>query len=385
MAPGIYFRLLLVGYFKGLSSERGIAWRAADSLALREFLGLKVSESPPDHSTISRTRRLIDVVTHEAVFEWVLKRIAVSGLLRGKTIGIDATTLEANAALRSIVRRDSEQGYEEFLMELAKASGIETPRREDLAKLDRKRTGKGSNRQWKHPHDADARITRMKDGRTHLEHKAEHAVDLETGAIVAVTVEGADQGDTTTMVETLIEAAENIEQVMPEDGEIKEEVADKGYHSTSTMKDFKALDLRSYVSEPDRGGRKWKGDIKGRDAVYANRRRVRGECGRRLLRMKGERLERPFAHLYRTGGMRRTEVRGHSNVIKRLLIQAGAFNLGMVLRKQVGAGTPRGLQAQVLRAMLLVFGLFNATKQLIGEILGNFLGSHSGMGEPPRL
>ena len=158
------------------------------------------------------------------------------------------------------------------------------------------------------------------------------------------------------------------------DGAIQEVVADKGYHSTATMKEFKALDLRSYVSEPDRGGRKWKGDLEGRDAVYANRRRVRGERGRRLLRMRGERLERPFAHLYRTGGLRRTEVRGHSNVLKRLLIQAGAFNLGMLLRKQVGAGTPRGLQAQVLRAMLLVFGLVNATKQLIGEIVGTFLG-----------
>ena len=271
------------------------------------------------------------------------------------------------------VRRDSGEGYEEFLKGLAQASGVETPTRQELVKLDRKRKKKGSNQEWKHPHDPDSRITKMKDGRTHLGYKAEHAVDLETGAIVAVTVQGADQGDTTTMVETLIEAAENIEQVMPEDGEIKEVVADKGYHSTSTMKDFKALDLRSYVSEPDRGRRKWKGDIKGRDAVYANRRRVRGERGRRLLRMRGERLERPFAHLYRTGGMRRTEVRGHSNVTKRLLIQAGAFNLGMVLRKQVGAGTPRGLQAQVLRAMLLVFGLFNATKQLIGE-MGNFLG-----------
>ena len=180
------------GISKG--SERGIAWRASDSLGLREFLGLKVSESPSDHSTISRTRRLIDVATHEAVFDWVLKRIGASGLLRGKTIGIDATTLEANAALRSLVRRDSEQGYEEFLMELAKASGIETPRREDLAKLDRKRTGKGSNRVWKHSHDAEARITRMKDGRTHLAHKAEQAVDLETGAIVSVTVQGADRG-----------------------------------------------------------------------------------------------------------------------------------------------------------------------------------------------
>ena len=180
------------------------------------------------------------MATHEAVFDWVLKRIGASGLLRGKTIGIDATTLEANAALRSIVRRDSEQGYEEFLMELAKASGIETPRREDLAKLDRKRTGKGSNRVWKHPHDADARITRMKDGRTHLAHKAEHAVDLETGAIVSVTVQGADRGDTQTMVKTLTEAAEKVEQALPEGRGIEEVVADKGYHSTQRMVDLDA-------------------------------------------------------------------------------------------------------------------------------------------------
>ena len=236
-----------------------------------------MSESPSDHSTISRTRRLIDVATHEAVFDWVLKRIGASGLLRGKTIGIDATTLEANAALRSIVRRDSEQGYEEFLMELAKASGIETPRREDLAKLGRKRTGKGSDRVWKHPHDAEARITRMKDGRTHLAHKAEQAVDLETGAIVSVTVQGADRGDTQTRVKTLTEAAEKVEQALPEGRGIEEGVADKGDHSTQPMVDLDAVGLRSYVSEPRRGKRRWPGDRQGQEAVYANRRRLRGE------------------------------------------------------------------------------------------------------------
>ncbi len=222
-----------------------------------------MSESPSNHSTISRTRRLIDVATHEAVFDWVLKRIGASGLLRGKTIGI--------------VRRDSEQGYEEFLMELAKASGIETPRREDLAKLDRKRTGKGSNRVWKHPHDAEARITRMKDGRTHLAHKAEQAVDLETGAIVSVTVQGADRGDTQTRVKTLTEAAEKVEQALPEGRGIEEGVADKGDHSTQPMVDLDAVGLRSYVSEPRRGKRRWPGDRQGQEAVYANRRRLRGE------------------------------------------------------------------------------------------------------------
>src|SRR6266496_1129250 len=201
-------RLLLIGYFEGLDSERGIAWRAADSLALRSFLGLGLDEIPPDHSTISRTRRLIAVETHEVVFGWVLARLAEAGLLKGKTIGVDATTLEANAALRSIVRRDTGEGYQEFLRRLAQESSISTPTREQLARLDRKRAKKGSNQEWAHPHDPEARITKMKDGRTHLAHKAEHAVDLETGAVVAVVLAAADEGDTTTIVETAIEAAD---------------------------------------------------------------------------------------------------------------------------------------------------------------------------------
>ena len=216
LPPGRYFRLLLIGYFEGLDAERAIAWRAADSFALREFLGLVLPEAPPDHSTISRTRRLIDLETHEAVFTWMLQRLADAGLVKGKTVGIDATTLEANAALRSIVRRDTGESYQDFLTKLAQASGIETPTRADLARIDRKRKKKGSNDDWTHPHDPDAKITKMKDGRTHLAHKAEHAVDLETGAIVGVTVQDADDGDTTTSIETLIEAAEQIEAVRPD-------------------------------------------------------------------------------------------------------------------------------------------------------------------------
>jgi transposase len=213
LPPGIYFRLLLIGYFEGIDSERGIAWRAADSLALRDFLGLDLHEAAPDHSTISRTRRLIAVETHRTVFTWVAQCLGNAGLIKGKTFGLDATTLEANAALRSIVRRDTGEGYEEFLTRLANASGIGTPTRGDLARLDRKRKKKGSNDDWTHPHDPDAKITKMKDGRTHLAHKAEHAIDLETGAIVGVTVQGADEGDTTTIQETLPEAAEQLEAV----------------------------------------------------------------------------------------------------------------------------------------------------------------------------
>lgn len=356
LAPGRYFRLLMLGFFEEIESERGIAWRAADSLSVRAFLGLELDEAPPDHSTISRTRRLIDVETHQAVFSWIVERLSQAGLVNGKTVGVDATTLEANAALRSIVRRDTGESYGEFLMRLAKASGIATPTREDLARLDRNRPKKGSNDDWTHPHDPDARITKMKDGRTHLAHKAEHAVDLETGAVVAVTIQPADRGDTETVKDTLITAVENVEKLKPDSDGVRELVADKGYHSNDLLKDLREMGIRTYISEPARGRRNWHNDNAARDAVYANRRRIRGKRGRRLLRQRGERLERPFAHAYETGGLRRVYLRGHLNILKRVLIHVAALNLGLLMRVLVGVGTPRSLQGRLcaLSARLLI-------------------------------
>ena len=347
--PPVYFRMLFIGYFEGLDSERGIAWRVADSLALREFLGYALTQKTPDHSSVSRTRRLIDLETHTEVFQWVVTTLALEGLVKGKTIGVDATTLEANAALRTIVRRDTGETYQEFLVRLARASGIETPTRADLARLDRKRKGKGSNKDWTHPHDPDARIARMKDGRTHLAHKAEHAVDMETGALVAVTLQGADRGDTDTIERTVSEADAAIKQAAEEpdaerkmsDRPVAELVADKGYHSNETMREFNTETTRTYISEPERGRRKWEGKSQDQRAVYANRRRIRGRRGRELMRKRGELIERSFAHVYESGGMRRTHLRHHDNILKRLLIHAGAFNLSLILRKTSGAGTPR--------------------------------------------
>ena len=301
LAPGRYFRMLLLGYFEGLDSERAIAWRAADSLSLRQFLDMSLDAAPPDHSTVSRTRRRVDVETHVAVFTWVLQRPAEAGLVRGKTVGIDEMTLEANAALRSIVRRDTGAGYETFLRQLAAASGIATPTRAKLARMDRKRRKKGSNNDWTHPKDPDAKIAKMKDGRTRLAHKAEHAVDLKTGAVVGVSVQDADAGDTQTMLETLVTAAEQVDAVLPAGPGIAELVCDKGYHCNQTLVTLAEVGIRSYVSEPDRGRRNWRGKHAARDAVYANRRRIRGARGKRLLRRRGERLERPNAHLYATG------------------------------------------------------------------------------------
>ncbi|MEN6426555.1 MAG: transposase [Phycisphaerales bacterium] len=355
--PGVYCRMLLIGYFEGIDSERGIAWRCADSLALREFLGYELNHKTPEHSSLSVIRGRIDVETHREVFQWVLKVLAKSDLLKGKTIGIDATVLEANAALRSIVRRDTDQRYEEFLRDLAKASGIESPTREDLAELDRKRPKKGSNQDWHNPNDPDAKITKMKDGRTHLAHKAEHAVDLETGAIVAVTLQGADQGDTTTMATTLSETQQNLAEVredpQAQEGlhpqELAEVVADKGYHSNETVRTLTQSELCSYVSEPRwRGRRHWKDREAERQAVYANRRRIRGERGKRLFRKRGELLERPFAHCHETGGMRRTHLRTHARILKRLLIHVAGCNLALVMRTVFGLGIPRGLQDLVL-------------------------------------
>jgi len=372
--PGIYFRMLMVGYFDGIDSERGIAWRCADSRTLSSFLGYGPTESTPDHSSISKIRERIDLETHEAVFTWVLKVLAGEGRLSGETIGVDATTLEANAAMRSIVRKDNGEGYREFLTQLAKASGIETPTQADLAKLDKKRKNKASNDDWESPSDPDARIAKMKDGRTHMAHKAEHAVDMDTQAIVAVTVQPADRGDTESLEETVQATVANLLEVQVDPATqdqvnqvvMEEVVADKGYHSNDTMVELFSMAIRSYVSEPDRGGRKWKGRADARRAVYANRRRIRGKRGKTLMRKRGEVLERSFAHSYETGGMRRTHLRGHRKILKRLLIHVCGFNLGLVMRPLFGVGKPRGLQG---RAAATVFALFAGILAMLGALL----------------
>ena len=356
---------MLIGYFEGSDSERGMAWRVADSLGLRRFLGYSLTDSTPDHSTISRNRRLIDVETHEAVFVWVLKVLAEAGLLKGKTVGVDATTLEANAAMKSIVRRDTGEGYQAFLTRLAQESGIETPTREDLVKLDKQRKKKASNDDWQNPHEPDGKITKMKDGRTHVAHKAEHAVDMDTGAIMTVTLQPANRGDPESIEETLPLAADTLVEILSDEqaGEhlsdpvMAEVVADKGYHSNGVLTGVGQLVSRTYLSEPKRGRRNWSDNTEARDAVYANRRRIRGRRGKRLMKKRGELIERSFAHCYDTGGMRRTHLRGHENILKRLLIHVAGFNLSLVLRKVFGRGTARGMQglaARIANAMLRV-------------------------------
>ena len=370
LAPGVYFRLLLIGFFEGIESERGIGWRVADSLSLRRFLNYGLGEATPDHVTISRTRRLLDEATHQAVFTFVLTEVARRGLLHGKTIGIDATTLEANAAMRSIVRRDTGESYLEYLRKLAQEAGIDPSDEDAVRRMDRKRKKKTSNEDWANPRDPEAEVTKMKDGTTHLAYKAEQAVDLKTGAIVAITTHGGAVGDSASITETLPAAgwavAGQIDTPTAK-GKYKvhaqglsEVVTDKGYHSGAGLAAMNEFGVRTYVSVPRQPRRNWTDKAEQQAAVYANRRRVEGERGKALLRRRGELLERPFAHQYETGAMRRLHVRGRDNVAKRVLLQAAAFNLALILRSITKAGTPKGLadlRRNLFFALCRVLGL----------------------------
>ena len=370
LAPGLYFRIMMIGFFEGLDSERGIAWRLADSLTLRQFLWIGLDEQTPDHVTISRTRRLIGAETHQRIFTWVLERLAQGGLMKGKTIGVDSTTLEANAAMKSIVRRDTGESYNGYLKRIAEAEGVDATDAAALRRMDRKRRKKTSNADWESPSDGEAEITKLKDGRTALAYKAENAVDMETGAIVAVTTHGGAVADTATVQETVIQAgvavAELIAEPTPEGkyevhpGGVEEVVADKGYHSNDVAVSFDEMGVRTYIAEPERGARNWEGKQAEKEAVYANRRRIRGERGKRLQSQRGEKIERNFAHQFDTGGMDRLYVRGIENVHKKLLIQAATCNLALLMRSLYGAGKPRAAHDRIIEAVFAWLGFLKA-------------------------
>jgi transposase len=372
ITPGTYFRMLLLGYFEGIDSERGMAWRAADSLSYRKFLGYDLREQTPDHSTVSRTRRLYSVETHRAVMKWVLKILRKHGLADGQSVCIDGTSLEANAAMKSLVRRDTGVSYDDYLRQLAQAEGIENPTKEQLARLDRKRKKKASNDDWTNPNDPSARITKLKDGRTRLAYKAEHAVDLGSGALLAVTVQPADRGDTTSYVETIEAAQREAKKSHPKG--IEEVVMDKGYHSGPVLMDLEEREIRSYVPEPERGPRHWPGKAEEQRCVYANRRRVREQRSKRLQKLRGELCERSFAHCYETGALRRMYVRGADNVFKRVVVQAAAFNIGLLLRTLSGWGKPRQAQGRLNRLQALFFAAFAVfdAYRAVSDWLGRF-------------
>jgi transposase len=351
--PGTYFRMLLIGYFEGIGSQRGIAWRCADSLSLRDFLGVPLTEQTPDHSSLTRVRDRLSLSIHKAVFQFVLHVAEEKGLLKGKTVAVDATTLEANAAMKSIVRRDTGEDWQEYVKRLMLESGEieegDEPSDDEIARFDRKRKDKKvSNQEWRSETDPASRITKMKDGRTHLAYKAEHVIDLDTELMLAAEVYPADQADVDTIGPSVAAAPDHLIQA-ESDTDIEEAVADKGYHKNETLSDLEFTEgLRTYVAEPKQTHRRnWKNKPEEqRQAVLNNRRRTKGKRGRALQRKRSERVERSFAHVCETGGSRRTWLRGIEKVRKRYLMSAMARNLGLVMRRLFGFGTARSLQAE---------------------------------------
>jgi transposase len=245
-----------------------------------------------------------------------------------------------------------------MLTRMAKESGIDTPSAEDLARFDRRRKGKTlSNADWKSPTDPEAKIARMKDGTTHLAYKPEHAVDLDTGVVVAAPIHPADQGDTTTLSPTLEAAAGNLAEVglAPSQDAPCVVVADKGYHARDQLKALDSGVWKTRIAEPEpaKGYLRWRGDEAARRAVYANRARLKSEIGRETMRRRGELVERSFAHILDRGGMRRAWLRGRENIHKRYLIHVAGFNLGILMRALIGQGTPREA-ADANKAIILV-------------------------------
>ena len=368
LPPGRYFRMHMVGYFEGIDSERGIAWRCADSFSLRDFLRLGTRDNVPDHSWLSKTRSRLPHEAHETIFRWVLALVAEHGLVKGERIGVDGSTMEASAALRTIVRRDNGETYREMLTRMAKESGVETPTIDDLVRLDRKRKGKTlSNADWTSPTDPDAKIARMKHGSTHLAYKPEHAVDLDTGVIVAAPLHPADDGDTTTLPGTLEATARNLAAVglAPTPEQPCGLVTDKGYHSREGLKALEGGAWKTRIAEPQpaNGFLRWHGDDAARAAVYANRARLKSGVGRAAMRKRGEMVERSFAHVLDRGGMRRTWLRGRDNAHKRYLVHVAGFNLGILMRALFGCGTPR--QAAAAKNVLLCIVQGDATLVIV--------------------
>ena len=350
--PGVYFRMLLVGYFEGIGSQRGIAWRCADSLSLRAFLGFSLTEQTPEHSSLTRVRDRLPLEVHTAVFRFVLQVVDAKGILNGKTVAVDATTLEANAAMKSIVRRDTGEDWNEYLKRLMEEEGLidedDDPTDEELRRYDKGRKNKKvSNDEWGSSTDPDSRITKMKDGRTHLAYKAEHVVDLETETVLSAEIYTADTGDTDTLVDSVMEAQVHLNEAGV-DAQIEEAVADKGYHAAHTLELADDLNVRTYIPEPKtKHARRWTDKPEEyKRAVYNNRRRTKTEKNKRLQRQRSERVERSFAHVCETGGARRSWLRSLEKVRKRYLMSAVARNLGLVMRHLFGMGTARSLQRE---------------------------------------
>jgi len=369
--PGVYFRMLLVGYFEGLTSQREIAWRCGDSLSLRRFLGLGLTDRAPDHSSLTRIRQRIPAEIDTWVHRKVLGLAAAKKLIGGRTVGVDSTVIAANAAMKSMARREDGSDWETYVRKLAEEAGVEIKSEEDLRRFDRKRRGKRvSNDDWTSPTDADAKIARMKDGTTKFAYKLQQTVDFKEGIVLDATIQDAATADSALLEEGIVSAQVHLAETEIE-VEIEEVVADKGYLKAEVLADVATLGVRTYIPQPRRANKRtWVNKPEShRDAYRANRRRTSGRRGRALQRKRGEIVERSFAHSCETGGFRRTTLRGRTNVQRRAGLQAVAMNLGTIVRSMLGAGTPKGLADLAKRLRADFLGVISALRIYLSSMI----------------
>lgn len=369
--PVVYLKMIMVGFFEDLPSERAIAARCADSMSIRAFLHYELDEKTPDHSSFTIIRQRLGLDIYERIFTLTLQALREHGLLRGKNLGIDSSVIEANASLRALVHRNTEEQYWDYVKRLAAENGIDPADTAAVRKFDRHRPGKGSNQEWMNPYDPDAKIGRTKDGATDMIYKPEAVVDLDTGAIVQAQVHSGEQADHKEMATRVLEAQQNINEAAGEKLDtltVHTVTSDKGYYAVNELQALQQEDIRTVIADPIDNRRLDKLEPAQKQAVRAARRSVKSKSGKALLRRRGMHIERSFAHILDCGGMRRTTLRGWENLNKRFKLAAAIYNLSQLMRKLFGIGTPKQLAALGRRLFLQLTCLFTLLAALARQI-----------------
>jgi transposase len=352
--PVVYLKMMMVGFFEDLPSERAIAARCADSIAIRQFLHYELTEATPDHSSLSIIRQRLDGPIYEQVFTLVLSALLEHGLLRGRNVGIDSSVMEANASLRGLVNRNTGEAYWDYVKRLAAQSGIDPQDSAAVRKFDRKRPKKMSNQEWENPDDPDARIGPKKDGATDMIYKPQTVVDLDTGAIVGAEMLPGDQTDNKEVATAILEAQQNINAARgrdPKELTVETTTADKGYYAVGQLQELQREQIKTVICDPINNRRLDKLEPDEQRAVKAAKRSTRSRYGKELLGKRGQHIERAFAHLLDCGGMRRATLRGLQNLQKRFQLAAAFYNLSQLMRKLCGVGTPKQCEAMGRGAM----------------------------------
>jgi transposase len=368
--PVVYLKMIMVGFFEDLPSERAIAARCADSMSIRAFLKYELHEKTPEHSSFTVIRQRLGLEIYQRIFTLTLQALREHGLLRGKNLGIDSSVIEANASLRALVHRNTEEQYWDYVKRLAAESGIDPDDAAAVRKFDRHRPGKGSNQEWVNPYDPDAKIGRTKDGATDMIYKPEAVVDLDTGAIVQAQVHPGDQADHKEMATRVLEAQQNINQAAGEKLDtltVNSVTSDKGYYAVNELQALQQEDIRTVIADPIDNRRLDKLEPDEKKAVQAARRSTKSTSGKELLRRRGMHIERSFAHVLDCGGMRRTTLRGWENLNKRFKLAAAIYNLSQLMRKLFGIGTPKQLAARGRLLFLQFTYLLAAIARIVNQ------------------